>query len=175
MSFNIKQAITLTHSKATNLAVQQYVGNDKKRFKELMDLVLSDEVLMVQRASWAMGIIAENYPTLLLPYWDKLFKRMENPLHVSYHRNVFRALHVANHLPVQHHGFIVDLCFNTIINLKQPTASRVFAMYVVSKLAKFYPDLKNEIILSVEPILQEELPSLKGAAKTVLKQMQKIN
>ena len=53
--FNIKEALKREHSKRTTDLIVNYVANNKNRFKELMDLLLGEDLLMVQRASWPLS------------------------------------------------------------------------------------------------------------------------
>lgn len=170
----IKEALDQEHSKRTTDFIVNYVGNNATRFKELMDLLLGHDLLMVQRASWPLSYIAANEPELITPYWNQLLDELPHCKHVAFHRSVFRALSVVNNLPQEIHGRVVNECMDTITDLKKPTASRVYAMYTMAKMVKIYPDFKEELIMRIEPLLNHELPSIAAGAKSVLKQMQKI-
>lgn len=172
--FNIKEALTKEHSKRTTDMIINYVANNKKRFKELMDLLLGEDVLMVQRASWPLSYIAKKQPNLLAPYWQMLLEELPRSKHVAFNRSVFRSLSLVANLPNEIHGRVINECMDTITNINKPTASRVYAMYTMANMVKLYPDLRDELILRVEPFLNHALPSMVAGTRTVLKQMQKI-
>ncbi len=171
---NIKEALTREHSKRTTDFIVNYVGNNKKRFKVLMDLLFGNDLLMVQRASWPLSYIASNEPELITPYWNQLLDELPQCKHVAFHRSIFRSLSVVPNLPHEIHGRVVDVCMESITDMNKPTASRVYAMYTMINMVKLYPDFKEELILRVEPLLNHELPSIVAGARAVLKQMQKI-
>lgn len=172
---NISDILTKEHSKrATNLIIN-YVGSNAKRFNELLDLLLGDDKVLAQRASWPLGYIIELHPEIAEPHWNILIDKLSVSPHVAYTRAVYRGLSKVTNLPNEIHGRVVDLCMNTIISINQPTAARVYAMYTMLNLVHLYPDLKEELWLRVEPLLQHELPSIRAASKKVIKQLQKIN
>jgi hypothetical protein len=172
--FNIKEALKLEHSKRTTDLIVNYVANNKNRFKELMDLLLSEDVLMVQRASWPLSYIAKNQPKLLAPYWNKLLDELPRSKHVAFNRSVFRSLSLVTNLPIEIHGRVVNECMDTITDNNKSTASRVYAMYTMANMVKLYPDLSDELILRVEPFLNHKLPSIVAGTRALLKQIQKI-
>jgi len=172
--FNIKEALKREHSKRTTDLIVNYVANNKNLFKELMDLLLGEDVLMVQRASWPLSYIAKNQPKLLAPYWHKLLDELPRSKHVAFNRSVFRSLSVVTNLPNEIHGRVINECMDTITDINKPTASRVYAMYTMANMVKLYPDLSDELILRVEPFLNHELPSIVAGTRTVLKQIRKI-
>ena len=51
-------------------------------------------------------------------------------------------------------GKVVDLCFTFLSDGTQPIAIRVFAMTVLTNIAKENPELKNEII----PLIEDQMP-----------------
>lgn len=172
---NISDILTIEHSKrATNLIIN-YVGSNAKRFNELLDLILGNDKILAQRASWPLGYIIEQHPEIAEPHWNLLLNKLAESPHVAYTRAVYRGLSTIKTLPNEIHGKVVDLCMNCIISINQPTAARVYAMYTMLNMVHIYPDLKEELWLRVEPLLQHELPSIRAASKKVIKQLQKIN
>ena len=63
-------------SKERAAKVAAWIGDDKKRFAELMDLVLNGGYVVVQRASWIMNVVHETLPELVIPYLEQLSPKM---------------------------------------------------------------------------------------------------
>jgi len=172
---NIKEILTKEHSKrATNLVVET-VGKNPNQFNELLLLLFGRDKVLAQRASWPLGYIIEKHPEIAKPHWNLLIDKLSVSPHVAYTRAVYRGLSMVKKLPNEIHGMVVDLCMNTIVSINQPTAVRVYAMYTMLNLVNLYPDLKDELLLRIEPLLNNELPSIRAASKKVIKQLQKLN
>jgi hypothetical protein len=172
---NIREILTKEHSKRLTNLIVETVGNNPKQFDELLLILFGKDKLIAQRASWPLGYIIEKYPELVEAHWNILLDKLSLSPHVAYTRAVYRGLSTVKSLPNEIHGKVVDLCMNTIISINQPTAARVYAMYAMLNMVHIYPDLKDELWLRVEPLLQHDLPSIKAGAKKVLKQLRKIN
>jgi hypothetical protein len=167
---NLKEQILKEHSKANSLRIVAWVGSNPARFKELLHLFLHDEYRVVQRAAWAISTIAETHPDLIAPHLGAMINRMEDrglPSAVS--RNVLRILQTAP-LPEELHGPLMNSCFRLLEDPKEPIAIRVFAMTVLGRLAKVYPELKVELRAIITNALEQE-PSagFKSRSAKVLK------
>ena len=75
---NIKQALDAEHSKALTLSIIKYIGDDADRMVELMTCFFSDEKRLCQRASWAVGYMAEKNQKLLEPYLERMILNLNN-------------------------------------------------------------------------------------------------
>jgi len=65
---NLEAEILKEHSKRNTVRLAAWVGADKKRFKELMDLFLKGEYRVTQRSAWIVRHCAEKHPHLITPY-----------------------------------------------------------------------------------------------------------
>ena len=61
------------HSKSTTSKVITWINNDPTKFKALMQCVLGNDVILAQRAAWAMSYIIIEQPKLIYPFLNKLF------------------------------------------------------------------------------------------------------
>lgn len=167
---NLKEEILREHSKVNSLRIVAWVGSDKARFKQLLLLFLHDEYRVVQRAAWAISTIAEHHPGLIMPHLGTMVKRMEGEgLPSAVKRNVLRILQTAP-LPEEIHGPLMNICFNLLEDPKEPIAIRVFAMTVLGRLAKVYPELKVELrAIIADALEQEPSPGFRSRAGKVLK------
>jgi len=74
---NIPDALVDEHSiRQTNLIVD-YIGIDPLRFRELIDIFLSGEYRLVQRATWPLGICSQFHPELVDPHLPNLVDQLE--------------------------------------------------------------------------------------------------
>lgn len=170
---NIEQSLLKEHSKANTLAIVKYIGSDKKLFRELVELLQSDNQRLVQRASWPLSLVAEQTPEMVYQHLPVLLRLLNQPLHVAYKRNLFRLLRGMKTIPEKHHSEVIGYCMRAITNIHDPAAVRAFAIHVMGKLLLVYPELANELSILLEPLTDHELPSVRSSAKHVLKQIAK--
>lgn len=172
---NIQAALLKEHSKRNTEAIVAYIGDDAARFKELIQVFSLPEYRLVQRASWPLSYIVARHPQLLSPYWDTLFALLKQQPHPAFKRNLLRTIRELPVIPEQQHSRVIDVCMDAITNMHEPAAIRVFAIYIMGKLCKTYPELGNELMLMLEPLMEDSLPSLRASARKVLSQIKKIS
>lgn len=62
---DIRRALMAEHSKRRTMAVVEYIGDDARRFAELMKLFFAGEYRLAHRAAWPMNYCAERHPELI--------------------------------------------------------------------------------------------------------------
>ncbi len=172
---DIEQALVDEHSKAQTNRIIKFIGNDKTRFKKLINIFFTGEYLLSQRAAWPLSYVAIEHPELIKPHFYKLVKKLAEPdNHPAIARNILRICEEIE-IPEKHHGVLIDLCFKSIMNLKEPIATRAFAITVAAKICKNYPDLKNELILILDEFKKyPQPPAIKVRIRNAFKTLSVI-
>jgi hypothetical protein len=166
---DIRQALMAEHSKQQTMAIVEFIGDDPKRFAELMKLFFAGEYRLTQRAAWPMNYCAERHPKLILPYLPKLLDCLEREdMHDAVRRNVVRLLQYIE-IPKRMAGKVYACCIDFIDAPDQPIAVRAFAMTVAARIAKSEPDLLNELRLIVSKHLPHATAAFRVRAKEILK------
>ncbi len=156
------------HSKRQTMAIVEFIGDDPKRFAELMKLFFAGEYRLTQRAAWPMNYCAERHPALILPYLPKLLDCLERKdMHDAVRRNVVRLLQYIE-IPKRLMGRTYAHCVDLLDDADQPVAVRVFAMTVAARIAKAEPDLMNELKLIVRKHLPHSTAAFKVRARDIL-------
>jgi hypothetical protein len=169
---NLEKALSAPYSQTAVRKIADYVGKDPKRFKFLIDQLLSPEKSTLQLAAGSMSICVERHPLLLKAYVKKLTKAAaKNTATDSLKRNVLRALQFVK-LSSADQGIVADFCFQVLTNRKEAIAIRVFAMTVLGNIAHEHPDLKQELALLLESEMPLGSPGYVSRAKKVLRQLQ---
>lgn len=147
---DIAKRLEQEHSLTLTNAIIKYIGDDKKRFKELMDVFLNGEYRITQRAAWPMSYVAIEHPKLIYPYLDRLIKKLNAPNnHPAIPRNILRFFQEIE-IPEKQEGPLVDACFKLIVSAESAIAVKAFAITVASGICKKYPELKRELRLHLE-------------------------
>lgn len=169
----LRETILEEHSKKQCLKIVAWVGADKKHFAQLMELMLYDEYRVAQRAAYAVSYAVQKQPELIKPWFGKMIKRMQQKdIHDAVRRNALRILQDVD-IPDKHCGALFDTCNQYLHDLNEPIAVRAFAISVMSNIAQKFPDLKNEVRINAEGLLQCGVPALQSRGRRTLKEIKK--
>ncbi len=165
---NLHDALLEVHSKAQAEKICNYVGDDPKRFAELMRFMLGPVYRLSQRAAWPVSYCIQRHPNLIGPYWGKLAGQLEREdAHVAVRRNVARLLQFVD-IPKRYEGRLFDACCALVADPAQPVAVRCFSMSVAAKIAKDSPELLGELRLVAVQHPQAMTAGLRSRARRVL-------
>jgi hypothetical protein len=150
------------------MAIVEFIGDDPRRFAELMKLIFAGEYRLTQRAAWPMNYCAQRRPELIRPYLPKLLDCLErDDMHDAVKRNILRLLqHVE--IPRQLAGKVYSHCVDLIDDAFEPVAVRAFALTVAARIAKSEPDLMSELRLIVRKHLPHTTAAFQKRAKGIL-------
>jgi hypothetical protein len=153
---DLRAELLNNQSKEDAAKIVAWVGKDKARLKQLVDIFLHDEYRASQCAGWPLGDVGKIYPELFEPYIPEMLKRMNEPgVHGSVKRNVVRILQYVD-VPEKHQGIVMNACFELLADPKEAIAVRVFSMTVLDNLSKVYPDIRQELLAIIKDELEHE-------------------
>ncbi|CAN5416228.1 hypothetical protein BH09BAC5_BH09BAC5_13990 [soil metagenome] len=168
---NLRKTILAEHSKSQANKIIKWVGEDKKRFAELVHLFLTGEYRVVQRSAWPISWIAVAHPALVKPYIGKFTAYLlKKDLHPAAYRNILRLLSFID-IPEKYQGKLVNICFDFLLKQNSPIAVKVFAMTVIKNIAKLQPELKRELKIVVEELMKEGSGGILSRGKKILKEI----
>ncbi len=170
---DLREEILKEHSKKQTNKIIKWVGNNQQKFDELVSLFLKGEYRVTQRAGWPLSYIAIEHPQLISKHLKKLLLNLKKKdLHNAVIRNTLRLLQFIK-IPKALEGLAAEICFQLLNDKKQPVAVHVFAMSVIGNLCKNYPELKQELKLSIEAQLPYATTGYKARSRMVLKEISK--
>ncbi len=166
---NLRAEILAKHSKAQTNMIMEWIGTSQKRFDELVQLFLTDEYRVVQRAAWPIGSIAEIQPQLLKKHLPVFVALLRKPgLHNAVRRNITRLLQYVS-IPESLKGDVMDACFSFICDVQEKAAVKAFSLTILEQLAKEYPEILPEIITVIEERWDYETAAFHSRARKILK------
>lgn len=170
---DIAEAVRTEHSKVMACRIADYIADDASRFAVLMDVFFGDDYRQTQRASWPFGMVVEQFPELLLPYYTRVIAMLsQQDVHVAVKRNLLRVLQFQL-IPEDYEGEVLDKAFTLFESKNEAIAVRVFAMQVVYNLSRKFPEIQPEI----KWIIEESMPFASAAFKSrggkILKELSK--
>jgi hypothetical protein len=169
---NLREEMLKEHSKKNTIRLTAWIGEDKKRFTELMNLFLHDEYRVVQRSAWIVNQVAGDHPEWIKPWLKKMLEYCKQPVHDAVKRNVIRILQDID-IPENLRGVAATVCFDFLASPKEPVAVKVFSMTVLANIVQFEPDMKKELVLLIEEQMDLEKPAFRSRGAKILKQLSK--
>ena len=167
---DLRSQILYTHSKENTDQIVAWVGKDTERFNELMNLFLNGNSREVQLSAEAISkcILAQqklsnNIIGVLI---DKCYNGNSHP---AIRRNVMRIFQAIN-IPKKDAEAVMNISFDFLSDKNEAIAVRAFSMGTLLNLTKLFPELKEELKLVIEHILEFEDCSagIKSKGKNVL-------
>jgi len=172
---NIREALSLEHSKTQALRIAEFIGDDPKKFGELMKIFFAGEYRPAQRAAYVFMFSVEKHPGLVKPYLKKLVAQLQcGNVHDAIKRNVVRFLQFIE-IPKNLEGKIYSHCIDLIDNPQEPVAVRAFALTVATRIGKHEPALVEELCLTIDKHLQHTSVAFRQRAKEILRCRKQMN
>ncbi|MDD8018902.1 MAG: hypothetical protein PHP42_11055 [Bacteroidota bacterium] len=170
---NIETEILKEHSKQQSMKIASWIGGNKDRFAELMELFLNGDYRITQRSVWIISLCVEQYPSLATPWLRKMIKKtQEADVHDAVKRNAVRLLQFVD-IPRSLQGTVANLCFAFLQSADTPIAVKAFSMTVLANIAKQEPDLKYELKAVIDLMLPYSGAGIQSRGKKVLSQLAK--
>ncbi len=159
------------HSKAICQQVVTYVGDDPRRFQELVDAFYGGPYRITQRAAWPLSYCVEAHPVLVKPHLRKLVQNLRKPdLPVAVKRNTLRLLQFID-LPASLQGLVADVSFRLLQDPKETIAVHVFAMTVLARIARVEPEIGQELRVIIEDKMPYAGPAFRSRGSKALQQL----
>lgn len=150
--------------------IAHHIGNDPLLFKDLAMLIFTGIDPIPLRASWVATKVTDKYPELFKPYLNKIVSHLEKFDHPGIRRNLLR--YVAEiEIPDSLEGKLYDICHNYLISRTEPPGVKVHCMQILFNIAQKEPDLKNELRLILEELVNHESAAIKSRSKHLISRL----
>lgn len=138
---------------------------------DLWEIVLRNDGLS-WRAAWTMEKINDKWPELIHPFLGELIQTVQLTKKDGLKRHFLKMISLQP-LPEDLSGSFVDFCFRIVLSSEEAIAVRVHAMQTLYNVCQMIPDLKNELIFSIESIQTDASAGIISKSKKLLKQLKK--
>jgi hypothetical protein len=151
------------------------IGNNKEKFAEMMNLALRDEYPLSMRAARVIALCVEINTELIAPHLHGMVEALDR---ISVEGVKRSFLKIFAEMPVELDedmlGILTDRSFNWVVDQKEAIAIRYYAIDILVKVVKLYPEIKVELTESLNSILENDSSALLVKSKKVLKYLQKL-
>ncbi len=170
---SLREELLKEHSKPHTVFLASEIGANQEAFDKLMVLFLGDEYRVTQRASWVVSHCYDVHPWLLQKHLKAIIINMQGAVHVAVKRNTLRMLQRID-IPEELLGLTAELCFNSLHSGKESIAVKANAMTVLFNIVKKYPELKEELKISIEEQMPFGSTGFKNRGSKILKALKKL-
>jgi hypothetical protein len=165
---SIKDLLVAEHSKRQTMKIVNLIGNDQKRFDELISFSFGNDYVLAQRSSWPVCNIVEKHPELAKKHLKKLIDLLEKPVHNAVRRHILKLLYFVD-IPESQEAKLISICFNSLNTKEEFLAVKVFSMILLDRFCVKYPDIWEELKAAIETQLPYETPGFKSRGKKILR------
>lgn len=150
----IQEQLKQGRSKPLIEKIVKHVCANPTDFKHLLTALDANDSLAGKNAAWVISHLGKVMADQLISNLTDLTKWLvQEEKHKGTRRGVLRALsHLS--IPNDQLGHIVDLCFGILENSQSELAHKAFAIDIVLKAAKKYPELLEEL-RALKPLLSQ--------------------
>lgn len=168
---DLKKFLNKGQTKAKTLQIVDYVGVNRSRFKQLVNIYQEGPYRITQRAAWPLSYCVQRHPELITTHLNQILDFLNKPnTHDAVRRNTFRLLQYIK-IPPRLHAKVINLGFYHLTDKSQAVAIRVFAMSVLANLTEAVPEIKNELKGAIEEQLPLASAAFVSRARKVLKKL----
>lgn len=158
---------------ARTLWIKQIV-DEEIDIKELCELFLYQDKTTALRFSWFLSEIGLYKPKVLFDILPYLFEQREQTSIKDFTYSFVKYWRIAG-VPEENKAVAVNLLFEWLTAPNTSVSVKTHSMEVLYGLTKEFPDLKNELITSIEDQLNKTKVSFGVKAKDILHTLKKGN
>lgn len=169
----MRELLSKKASRANSYKVVAMVGEDYEKYQDLIGLIVENECPISEKAAWAMNHCFEDGTSFVDDYFEELTKVIADSNYSdSVKRNIVRVFQFVE-IPEEFQSSVINSCFDLLANKNTAIAVKAFSMGVLEKMTQLYPELKNELIASIENILPNASSGIKNRGQKILKRLKK--
>lgn len=144
--------------------------------RSLVDYSYSADHKLAFKASWVLTKVNDLSPETICPYLDRIAGSLSQVDNESAVRSFLRILSFTdmNKLSLRNHGILADNCFSFLRSGFSSVAVKAYAMEILYKLVLIYPELKNELVATIN-ILQIDGPGgILSRGRMIIKKLSSV-
>ncbi len=139
--------------KEATLKLKEMAMSDPILLELLVKVFLTDEDKICWHAGWSLFKISDSKKELLKKYLPSIIEKLPEMKHQSQRHGALRIIKNYDIKDETHQGILVDVGIKFILKNEHPPNLKYFSIVIIEKIAKQYPELINELALSIEASL----------------------
>jgi 8-oxo-dGTP diphosphatase len=163
---SMKEAIWLSDSALENPVI----------FNKLLEYSWSGDRKLAFRASWTLTKVCDKFPEIIYPHLPQIVEALPRIENESVERSFLRILSLSDvkKLPEKHHGLLADYCFSELNSAVSAIAIKAYCMEILYRLSVIYPQLGNELAVSIRALMEEGSAGIVARGNLILRKITEI-
>lgn len=168
----IRELLSGDSSRSFTDCMSDLIIKDEKLRGDFWEMFFANEEPYSRRAAWALDTVCESRPEWSQPYAARLVEALRVFQHDGLKRH---SLHMLSRiqLPEEYKGELIDICFALLISPSEAVAAKVYSMEILYGLSQQFPEIKHELIDSIEFGMHDGTPGYQNLAKKLLVKLYK--
>ena len=173
---NFREQLLAELSKRNTVYMASVIGEDKKLFKEIFELIITNEETISGRAAWVMENVWLEHPYMINPYINDMIDFLPKSKYDNQRRHFTKILSTIDlqKLDEDRLGILIDRCFTWLEDPIYPTAVKMFSMQIIYNYVEIEPTLAKELIAIIENQYDDSTPGFKNRGEKILKKLYKL-
>ncbi|MBU8892884.1 MAG: hypothetical protein KOO66_08890 [Bacteroidales bacterium] len=170
---NFREQLLAELSKRNTDYIASVIDQDKKLFKEIFELILTNEEYVSGRAAWVVETVWLKYPEMIDPYINDIIDFLPKSKYDNQKRHFLKVLSTRSltELDEVRLGILIDRCFTWLEDPVYPTAVKMFSMQIIYNYVEIEPSLALELIAIIENQFDDSTPGFKNRGEKLLKKL----
>ncbi len=148
-------------------------GENQAIFMKLLEYSHSSDKKLAFHASWALSKVCDKFPEIIYPYLPRIVEALKLIDNESTLRSFLRVISLSdlNRIDNYQHGLLADFCFSTLNSGFSAIAVKAYSMEILYRLSLIYPELANELSVSIRILIEDGSAGIKARGKMILKKL----
>ncbi|QNL20519.1 hypothetical protein HZR84_00650 [Hyphobacterium sp. CCMP332] len=165
---NLKEELQKEYSSVNSIRLAAYIKDHKNKTAELMALYSGKDQELAKRASWVLQHLHNLAPEQCDPFQNLIINTLKKAsIHDAVKRSGLRTL-ADQSIDEENLGEVAEICFNFLNSMHEAVAVKVHAMEILKNIVKRIPELKEELLFSIEEQLPFQSSGFKNRASKIL-------
>ena len=163
-------------SKRNTDYIASVIDRDEELFREMFNLILTNENYVSGRAAWVIETLWLKYPQMIDPYINDMIDFLKISNYDNQKRHFLKILSTREikEFDEDHLGILIDRCFTWLEDPIYPTAVKMFSMQIIFNFVEVEPALASELIAIIENQFGDATPGFKNKGEKLLKKLYKL-
>jgi hypothetical protein len=169
----LKELLSDSSRRTADIAVG-LIGDNPEIFKKFLEFAMEDKGPYAMRAARVVQLANKNHPELIRPYTKDIILKFNSFHNDGLRRNILKIFTERSLNPDEDSfGKLIEIGFNSLTDPAEKAAMKMYAMVILYKISQFYPEIKTELIATIENQLPRSSAAVKSGGKQILSKLYK--
>jgi 8-oxo-dGTP diphosphatase len=170
---NLKSMVTGMMGTQEAEWIASLAADDSRILLNLIEYSFSDDKKLAFRSSWTLTKVCDRFPEMIYLHLNKLSESLSKITNESVQRSFMRIISLSNlnKIGVKYHGILADFCFKSLRSGFSAIAVKAYAMEILFNLTAIYPELKNELLATINMLHGEESAGIIAKGNQIAKKL----